>query len=215
MWILVLLSTAWGLECPKYECKIFDTAQCARKYYDILELNTSFCALGNSCSLSGMLSWADTAKIGDVFECEEIPYVEEFNRGQYEYSCGDKKDDRDFADGSIQKECNDDSDCLLKDGTTTECQCTFNGKSYCIPAWDGSAFEGYWDDCKKGLDYDTVYYWILIKEFNSYTIDTPDCAEWLFSEFEFINEHEGNERPSSGSTKLLIMNLFISIILII
>jgi hypothetical protein len=216
MWILALLPAALSLNCPIYSCTIFDNTLCARKYYDNIEINASFCADGYTCFLNDMITWTTIAEIGSEFECKERPYEESYNRGQYSYDCGDRVEGRDFIDDLTRKKCIDDSDCKLDDQSTTKCQCTFNGDAYCIPAWDGSAFDGYWKDCNnEDMDYETLHYWILYKEFYSYIMDAPDCAQWLFGEFEFRNLHDGKERPGDGGMKLLSIGLASVLILII
>jgi len=121
MWILALLPAALSLNCPIYNCAIFNNNLCARKYYEDIEINASFCADGYTCFLNNMITWSTTAEIGGEFVCEERPYEESYNRGQYSYECGDRQEDgRDFIDNLPMKKCIDDSDCKLDDGSTTK-----------------------------------------------------------------------------------------------
>lgn len=200
--------------CTNYVCSVMAETTCARKYNDRTELNSAFCPIGQSCDLRRLIYWNQSSSPGDTLECEYLPYSESYNRGEYNYSCGDFKENRELMEGHHPKKCSGDSDCMLKDGTYTECSCGFGYDRYCTPAWDSSAFDGFRSKCKEGLlSYDDLYYWILVKQYYAYTIDTPECAEWLITEFITMNEYKGLTRPVDNGVMLGLNILLITLLL--
>lgn len=209
----IMFEKVFASKCTRFECSVMELDICARKYDDRTELNSDFCPIGKSCDLNDVLNWDTASSSGDSLNCNDLPYDENYNRGEYNYSCGKFEENRNLAEGDHPKLCLTDKDCTLKDGSTTECTCSFGVEKYCTPAWDSSAFTPYWTKCKESsLDYDDIYYWILIKKYYSYTINTPDCAEWLITEFITMNEYKGLDRPvetglTIGITIMLLLLL--------
>jgi hypothetical protein len=200
--------------CTNYVCSIMEETTCARKYIDRTELNSAFCPIGQSCDLSRVADWDKNSSPGSILECDDLPYSDSYNRGEYNYSCGDDKKNRELKDGEHPKKCLEDSDCMLQDGTYTECSCGFGHDRYCTPAWDSSVFDGFRNKCEEGwLSYDDLYYWILVKQYYAYTIDTPECAEWLITEFITMNEYKGLTRPVDNGVMLGLNILLVTLLL--
>lgn len=207
-------SSAKYSSCTNYVCSIMDETTCARKYNDRTELNSAYCPIGQSCDLSRVIDWDRSSSPGDVLECKEQPYYDSYNRGEYNYTCGDLKESRELMEGHHPKKCLGDADCMLQDGTYMDCSCGFGYDRYCTPAWDSSAFDGFRNKCEEGwLSYDDLYYWILVKQYYAYTIDTPECAEWLITELITMNEYKGLTRPVDNGLILGLSILLITLLL--
>ena len=67
------------------------------------------------------------------------------------------------------------------------CGCSFGVEKYCVPNWDSSVFEGFWDECAQTgsrlYDFGEYYYWVLMKETYTYQQTPVPCATQLFTEF--------------------------------
>jgi hypothetical protein len=110
---------------------------------------------------------------------ESLPCIEKASDKDYQwdktfYKCGTRKKNRDFANLSNDKTCESEDDCLLKDGSKMPCVCGADGKKYCIPAWDSSAFDEYWNECGEGLSHSQLEYWTLFKAYYSIWISSED-----------------------------------------
>jgi hypothetical protein len=85
--------------------------------------------------------------------------------------------------GSSLKECDDISDCVLKDGSKTECLCGFDGKAYCQPHMFDSMFEIFYKDCDKvGLDIEEFHTWMMSYMFYIPALTRNSCTEKLFKD---------------------------------
>ena len=199
--------------CTRYVCSVMDETTCARKYVDRTELNSAYCPVDQSCDFAELIDWNLNSSPGETLKCKDLPYSEIYNRGEYEYSCGNLKPNRELMEGNHPKICLEDSDCMLQDGSNTECSCGFGYDRYCTPAWDSSAFDEFRSKCEGWLSYDDLYYWILVKEYYAYTIGTPECAEWLITEFITMNEYKGQTRPVANGVILGLNIVLITLLL--
>lgn len=86
---------------------------------------------------------------------------------------------KDLAEGSHPKKCEISKDCLLEDGSRTECICGFDGKAYCQPHPFSNEFEGFWKDLKeKGKMTRELYDdWIIAYKYYVPRMSSDECAE--------------------------------------
>lgn len=63
----------------------------------------------------------------------------------------EKRSDVGLKSGSYPKECDSSSDCELENGANGDCECSFDGKKYCVPhKADLDIFPFLDDICKDG-----------------------------------------------------------------
>jgi hypothetical protein len=110
---------------------------------------------------------------------------------------------RNFRDVAITKLCSDSSDCVLEDGTQTECVCGLDGNAYCQPDMFSSLFEMFWSDCveKKSVDIDVYSIWKSSHDFYIPALTQKSCMSGIFKEIgeasRFIEELDGGDVEGS------------------
>ena len=189
--ILTTVSLATALNCIVWECgERNDLQECARWDSDNgkIILNEDGCKDGFFCRTETVINWAYNGTItDDELLCEGEGDIGEEDESANVYSDFDDEDETcpvrdandELASGVHPKLCIDNSDCLTKGNSTTECKCGMNGNAYCIPAWGSSAFEEYWTECAEGkgeINYWTNAWWEEWQKLYAYDVEKPDCA---------------------------------------
>jgi len=208
MLISLLLVGCYAIDCVPYECITLGSNICARKSYQTVMINSESCQPGFRCSLQEVKNWHFTAEIDSLMQCEGDVVNPDYERENYDYLCGERKPKKEFASGNLPKECNSNTDCLLEDGTYTECICGLDGKAYCVPSWDSSAFEDFWSLCDQGIQFKDLYYWVLYKRNYPSFVSRVDCSLMLFQELNAMGRYL-SILPVSGSTWLGVSLLLV------
>lgn len=113
------------------------------------------------------------------------------------------QENRNFKGVAMTKLCSDSSDCVLEDGTQTECVCGLDGNAYCQPDMFSSLFEMFWSDCveKKSVDIDVYSIWKSSHDFYIPALTQISCTSDIFKEIgeatKFIEELDGGEVEGS------------------
>ena len=113
------------------------------------------------------------------------------------------QENRNFRDVAMTKLCSDSSDCVLEDGTQTECVCGLDGNAYCQPDMFSSLFEMFWSDCveKKSVDIDVYSIWKSSHDFYIPALTQNSCTSDIFKEIgeatKFIEELDGGDVEAS------------------
>jgi hypothetical protein len=150
----LLTTLCFSLDCLTWHCSDLEIGTCALRRDSTILVNTHYCAGNQVCQLQEILSSNTT----DLFQCTEKrlalePLVPDYSlvRDILNKDYCLKELDKDLESGSHPKECERDSDCMLKDGSYSHCVCGFN-KGYCRPEWSSSYFDEWLNNCSQELE---------------------------------------------------------------
>ena len=102
--------------------------------------------------------------------------------------CSESPDTGKKIVGSHPKTCNSNNDCVLIDGSFSECKCGLsqNGFSYCeISEGDDEALLVHNTACAK--DVNKFVWYLMRQEFFVYLQDRPICAGFVFEDLAAID----------------------------
>lgn len=188
LWLsLPLLSSA--ILCPVLSCGSLGTVACTKKVSPTqLMLNDQNCAEGTSCSVLSVYAWwwDETTSSGSTHNCAAT------NNTIVPAECGVMPLQKNLMTGTHPKDCVDDADCTLEDGSTTPCTCSLRtGKTQglCQPHPGASIFASFWQDCETKTAGD-LDYWGLYMQFYVYLQGDASCSRSLqeLKSFQLLQE---------------------------
>ena len=210
--------------CPKFTCDgSLEENVCVR--YDVghdFKINSNGCKAGFSCSAISASMWADillstesTYLPSQSWPCEvEVNSAYTTSVTWTAMSCGAKLPNKTFKNGQTVVACNSDEECVLADGTTSECMCILksDGTGICEASTSNEhVYGGYWTDCgSSGVldDQDTAAYWIFYMMYWEYEQSTVPCMS-IFVESTIISDlyyaYIGAVKVSVGVLGMLIL----------
>jgi hypothetical protein len=149
--------------CRKYECVSLGSDICAKRAENSTLVNLNPCTSNKRCLVS-QLEDLEANQSSDTLYCEEFKSYDSYQWTRLVYQCGERKNNRELVGKGLVR-CQESKDCLLKDDSFTDCRCGADGAKYCVPAWDSSVFDSFWQECNQGIYRDRMDFWILFKEF--------------------------------------------------
>jgi hypothetical protein len=210
--------------CPKFTCDgSLEPNVCVR--YDVghdFKLNSKGCQAGTSCSAISASMWADnilstesTYLPSQTLLCETDINSAYTTTGTWTaMSCGTKLPNKGFKNGQTVVACNIDEECVLADGTISQCMCILktDGTGICEASTSNEqVYGGYWTDCGSGSvidDRDTAVYWVFYMMYWEYQQSTVPCMS-LFVEptifNDLFNAYVGAVKVSVGVLGMLIL----------
>lgn len=199
--------------CKKYECVVLGTDICAKRAESSILVNSSPCSDNKRCQVENLEELETDSS--DTLYCEEYKTYSAYKWDKVLYKCGTKQSNRDFSSQSSLITCQEDSDCILQDGSYTACQCGADGLKYCVPAWDSKEFNEYWTECAGGISRTRLDFWILFKEFYPLwkTSESLDCIRGTIFEMKTMVSYQRSLDNSGqglvfGSVLLLVLGLY-------
>jgi hypothetical protein len=204
-----LLLIIGAYSCTPFECFSMSSNVCARKSNSTIMVNSVPCDSGKACLGSDLLSIDNNST--EILECMSQADEPVYDWTMIAYECGTRNAHKEFISNKTIVSCLNDTDCLLIDGNYTTCECGTDGKKYCIPSWDSSAFDSYWNECANGLTHRQLVFWILYKEYYSIwvTMGNLDCLSTTIYEINIMN----STNPTAISQGLYyVINFSITIV---
>ncbi|CAG9317576.1 unnamed protein product [Blepharisma stoltei] len=198
--LALLLSAASGATCPLWSCSTSLATGVCVEYQDSSTYLVNYNGCPSSapyCNYESVLSWIPNAFSGYTWSCETTNTTDYWtvpSSSNY-LACKPKYYNKNLASGSHPKECSTigstDSNCILKDGSYSECKCGLNGKAYCVPEPSSEAFSDYWTQCCTincgHMDTFKHYlYWYLKMEYYVEYISGYSCTK-IFTQFSDID----------------------------
>lgn len=176
--------------CKKYECVVLDSDICAKRAETSILVNSSPCTDNKRCQVESLENLETGSS--DTLYCEDYKTYSTYKWDKVLYKCGTKQSNRDFKSQGSLITCQEDSDCILEDGSNTTCNCGADGLKYCIPAWDSNEFGDYWSECSAGISRTRLDFWILYKEFYPLwkTSESLDCIRGTIFEMNLMVSYQ-------------------------
>jgi len=105
--------------------------------------------------------------------------------------------------------CGSSQDCILENGSETDCVCGLDGNSYCLPHSSSAVFDAFWEECDRWGNFSRYKYWKRWVYFSSYyvmwaTSANLTCVKQTIMEIEAILEE-------IDSAELLIVSFLLGL----
>lgn len=186
--------------CPIYSCDNTVATNTCAAYVGAgaFKINSNGCGNGYTCSAVGTSAWASEVYSsglsagGTYLACMEVTTTSSETVGTFQsLVCLTKQPNKSFQSGQTVVTCEEDSDCLLTDGTKTVCSCSFrsDGLGICTPSYSNEQlFQGYWDDCGSTnviTDEASALYWTAYMSNWIYEQSSIACAD-VFEENQTV-----------------------------
>lgn len=185
MLILIFLTPTLA-SCPKIVCGSHSSHLCSVFSDDSIQLFP--CLNGEFCNIQNLYTNWEEGKTGlecvHALENGSADSVFELMRDV----CKNPPNAGKKLSGSHPKKCNSNNDCVLNDGSLSECKCglSVSGYRYCeISEGDDLSVEMFNAACKTDL---TKFLYLMMKvEFFVYLQDRPSCAGFVFEDLAAID----------------------------
>jgi hypothetical protein len=172
--------------CPKISCGSYSSHLCGKFSEDSIELSP--CLDGEMCDISNLYKRWEAGDTGlECIRSKISPNSNSIYELMYKV-CSDPTDPGKKLVGAHPKKCESNSDCILMDGSYTECRCglSMNGYSYCqISQGDDDYIATHKAACSK--DIEKFVWYLLRQEFYQYLNDRPICAGFVFEDLAAID----------------------------
>ena len=66
--------------------------------------------------------------------------------------------------------CGSSQDCILENGSETDCVCGLDGNSYCLPHSSSAVFDEFWKECDRWGNFSRYKYWKKWVYYSSYYV---------------------------------------------
>ena len=176
---------------------------CANRLPDnTYQINARGCGRDHYCTAAGTYIWVLEGTTTSTYHCLrdfDLPSTST----TVEWStavCPSKLIDRDFRNGQTVVICDSNTDCALRDGTYTQCQCVFrsDGHGVCTPDISNQyIFADYWNDCGSSntiSNQNEYNYWT--QYFSLYTILQSGIG--CLSTFKEVSDFQAFNYNSAG-----------------
>lgn len=182
--------------CPMYQCVDLEENICARQVNSThFQINQLGCTSKHVCSAVYLSMWARfNSTAMTTHQCLADPRDRGMPRTpDASFPCETKRQGKNFASGQTVIPCSSDTDCLLVDGTHSQCRCAFrnDGKGLCQPDMSNdSVFSDYWSVCSTNgalTNYERAMYWWMYREVFVFTHSDLPCSS-IFMEMETIKQ---------------------------
>lgn len=177
--------------CPVVTCQRLDSDFCAQITDQGFSLTERPLPNDKQCRLFDIFQAYWNLSIASIKASEHQPSDPDKDIG---VQCPDRSTQTDFLNAtgpfamSIPKRCSTKLDCEQLNGKRAPCVCGLDGAFYCLPDKDSSAFDFFWEDCRKNNFSGSQYahfsewrrwqygqiYWVM----NATAPDSP-CANQL------------------------------------
>ena len=188
--------------CPKYSCDASLGSNVCASYVagSAFKLNSNGCLSNYACSAIAVGLWAElintsSASSSSSYSCVAVTTSGTSNAPFTSMSCGTKLPNKNFKSGQTVISCASDSDCVLVDGTYSNCMCVFksDGTGICEASTSNDqVYGGYWTACGTSntiTDEDSAAYWVFYMLYWEYTQSTVGCMD-IFLETEALKDLE-------------------------
>lgn len=193
--VFCFAASVLGITCPAYDCGSLNTGVCATFDTDntTVLVNDGGCSSNSTCSIGSVVSFAatnvtqaeaqasaqNTTYTTPLLNCKQGGSSISNVHGSQNVTCAMQSSAKNFTSGDNPKSCTTASDCALKDNSTTECLCGFDGKSYCKPPLTSGLFDFLSENClaNNGTINDTSVetYASLLLDYYPYLLNIPNC----------------------------------------
>lgn len=183
----LLLSLISAGYCPQYTCDSNLATNVCAAYTSgsTFKLNSNGCQANYFCSSTQMSTWAillsgTGSATGTTYSCTANP-TSTAPSVFTSKSCGTKMANKNFKNGQSVVACASDTDCLLVDGTYTDCMCVikFETTGICeAHVSNDQVFSGFWKDCGVSgviTDQAIADYWTFYLLHWEFTQSTVNC----------------------------------------
>ena len=201
--------------CPAVKCKDMDRSICGRYISERVEINEDGCERDTHCWASELEAWYQGNIVeGDEFLC--VTDTEQYDTTKEAYKdtlsgpdvdCGKRDKDQDPKDGDNPRLCSDSSDCELKNGSFSDCECGLDGNKWCRAEWGSDYFDDYWDRCDDEddkLDYDEWKLWEQQRALYSQLMSIPECGKHI-EEFDRLYDLDDRVNVAGAISFLAII----------
>lgn len=226
--ILILLVITYIYAQGEYEChKIFcDELQAGICIYTDstqIIINENSCPTGQNCSFHDLEQSVTNFTRFESYNCKILndTYTNnttislEDSRNPDQFICGTRYPNKNLQEGSHPKKCLNVKDCMLEDGSLTECLCSPNGNKYCKPHHYSDAYDDFWKLCEEGEMIKGYYYnWTILEKYYVYLVEHPACLTEAFLELEVAFEAAIEARDYANLSMSLVVSGFIWIVLL-
>jgi hypothetical protein len=188
---LLTLTVAW--KCKPFSCEVLPEGLCAvfRKEGDVL-VNSEVCDVGMTCYLSKFRTLAERGDFDLEVYCQLLP-DSLVDYDDTAFICPQRNSTQRLKSGTHPKVCTSDQDCSLEDGSSSECDCGLNGRSYCRPSQSTEVFDFFWKECERNSgrlsQREYLTYARLLQKHYASTIDPPACFANNFYELQLLNTY--------------------------
>lgn len=135
--LLALFSIVLALktDCPIWVCDTLPDLTCGSVVGNIVYLNEKGCAWEACNKVYVYNEYLKMNETSAFIPCITDPYYTAVypETVNYYVDCPIQNSDANLANGTDPKICLTDDDCLLQDGTKSECVCGMDGNYYCAP----------------------------------------------------------------------------------
>lgn len=188
--------------CPTYTCDSSLASNVCASYTSgsAFKLNSNGCQSGYYCSSLATSVWAillsgTGSATGTTLSCTQSSTTSTTTTSTTftSYSCGTKLSNKTFKNGQTVISCASDTDCLLTDGTYTDCTCIFKTDSNGVceaHTSNDAVYGGFWTDCGSSntiTDEDTAAYWVWYMLYWEYTNSNVSCMS-IFMETTLLSD---------------------------
>jgi hypothetical protein len=220
--LTVLTLSSSALECISFTCGKLASGICASFEDDVQTINEDGCGSDLVCPVSdsrtyfrengeGTYPCVDKDSFTDIIE--ELEAYEDEIEGNWVDSPDCVMDTGyDLASGSYPKECDDNNDCEFKNGEFGTCGCGLSGKSYCLPNFQSSFMEEWYELCESGeanleyYKYFGSFYVFYVYELTMDDKDDTSCFEDVAYESAILEKvkQDYEDMVDDGALKLLL-----------
>lgn len=199
--IYLFLFSALSMQCPRFSCHNLPPNICAVKHSsDEIYLSNNVCRLDYFCPVERIFSdwwWYGFLATDALFPCLPLNQYEHMDLSDgdvyKEWPCGEREAKKDLVLGSHPKECQNEDDCMLQDGSLSPCLCGISNSTtsgICSPHMSSGLFKEYWDACKEDgfiENKNLGFYYSALQKFYVFTQTNVTCASQAIWENNLVS----------------------------
>lgn len=178
--VLVTLLGLAAARCPAVSCASLSSNICVQQTGAYAyTVNSDGCDSGSACNMAAYLTLLETTDLTTTNSKSLSCYTLPTNTNEVDWkpvSCEAKLPAKVWSNGGTLLLCQDDSDCLMQDGTWTTCACVprEDKNGVCVPHPSNTdLFARYWTDC--GLNN-------VLAEEVAYTYWSFALTNWVYTQ---------------------------------
>ena len=220
--VFLFLFSALSMTCPRFSCRNLPPNVCARKQSPSeIALSTDMCPLDRFCPAERIFEdwwWYGFLEVGAAFPClplDSYEHVDVSDGDVYkEWPCEQWEEGKDLAVGNHPKDCGNEDDCRLLDGSVRPCFCGLRStvtSGICSPHLSSAVFQPYWQGCSQThtTNKDLGFYYTVLQKLYIVAQTPPDldCAARVIWELKLLSalEYRLNSAAWAVAVSLLLV----------
>lgn len=188
--VLVTLLGLASARCPAVSCESLSSNICVQQTGAYAySVNKDGCESGSACNMAAYLALLGTTALETTSSTSLSCYTLPTSTTEVDWkpvNCETKLPAKVWSNGGTLLLCQDDSDCLMQDGTWTTCACVprEDKNGVCVPhSSNTDIFAGYWANCglNNVMAEEVAYaYWSFALSNWVYTQSDVSCSDIFY-----------------------------------